>query len=1513
MKMKYYSGHKLFALLALLVFFQAKISATPYLVQDSYPWGYNTDQVCMDAVFGAGGWIQANTGTPAATIFQASTQFVMLEGSNNNSSMPGFISANITLIENWVNNGGRLFMNAGPNYCCDQNWGFSGTTLSYGWYAGTVSTTVPGNQIFTGPFLPTATTYSGSSFAHAYIIGTGLTPLLYDVSYAVNSHPVLCYKTWGNGIVFFGGCTLPFAWSPQTEGYNLWKNIFSYVNTFPLTGLSSTVTGSPWCAGANITVNYSSFNLAFAAGNQFKVQLSDAAGSFATPTQIGSITSTATSGAIACTIPAAQAGGTAYRIRTVSTSAAFTGNDNGTNLTINPQLVPAVTITASPSNSICSGSNTTFTATPTNGGPSPSYQWYVGVTPVGSNSPTYNTTTLANGNVVTCVMTSNAICATPTTATSNAITMTVNPLITPTVTVTSVPAANNVCVGQLVTFTAAVTNAGPGPTYQWYKNGNPVGTNSNIYTDNLLSNNDIITCVLTSNAPCLLVNPVTSAPLTITVNPVLTPSVSVTASPGNTACAGANVTFTATPVNGGPAPSYQWYVGATPVGPNSPTYSTTTLVNGNTVKCVMTSSAPCASPATATSNVITMTINPVVTPTINVTANPGNSICVGTSTTFTAAITNGGPAPTYQWTVNNVSAGTNSNTFTTNTLANGDVVKCTLLSSAPCPNPASVSSSITMTVTNTVPASVGINVSPGTTICSGSLATFTATAINGGPTPVYQWYKNGIPVGLNNAVYTDNGINSSDILYCTMTSSTPCATPATTTSNNITMLVNPTVVPSVSVSANTGNTICAGTSVTFNATSVNGGNAPLYQWYLNGNPVGGNSATYINNALANGDAVYCTMTSNAVCPTPAMVTSSTTTMTVNPLSYPSVNISASPATSICSGTLTTFTATPANGGPSPTYQWYKNNVMVGTNNPVYTDNTLNNSDQVICKMTSSATCATPPSLYSNNITMTVIGNVTPTVTVTPVPGNTICAGSLATFNTQIANGGPAPTYVWKVNNNPVGGNTPSYSTTGLNNGDIVTCELTSSYNCAVPLTVVSSPANMTVNAVVNPSITITNSLADTLCRGDLATFTATAVNGGPSPVYVWKKNGGPVGNPSPTYSDNNLSNGDIITCDLLSSDPCPVPAQANSNAHTITVNEWMNPKVYLAADPSVLTCSGSPITFNATVDSAGLPADLSYQWMLNDNPVGTNTSSYTAGMLNAGDKIYYIMTSSALCLTKAVDTSATDTIKWFSSGYLAGTTGTTESNTVNIATNNPLKVGYTDCDLISTIKATGANPVSGTATFKVTLDPQVNSYGGHPYLQRHYDIEPQNNPSTATATIELYAYENEFLAYNSVATQQWLPVLPTNRVDNGNTRITIFHGTGSAPGNYSGPTQEITPNVSWDIANNWWVMSFPATGFSGYYIHTGNFPLGVSNTTAADGFSITAFPNPVQDKVEVKLTGKRSNNSSLVVTDLMGKTLINVEMDNNKAIIDMSGLASGMYMLHYSDDTRKETIKITKQ
>jgi gliding motility-associated-like protein len=69
--------------------------------------------------------------------------------------------------------------------------------------------------------------------------------------------------------------------------------------------------------------------------------------------------------------------------------------------------------------------------------------------------------------------------------------------------------------------------------------------------------------------------------------------------------------------------------------------------------------------------------------------------------------------------------------------------------------------------------------------------------------------------------------------------------------------------------------VCGAGPITFTATTTNGGNAPVYQWQLNGNAAGSNSSTFASNTLSDGDVVNCIFTSSMPCNTPAVSNSIT--------------------------------------------------------------------------------------------------------------------------------------------------------------------------------------------------------------------------------------------------------------------------------------------------------------------------------------------------------------------------------------------------------------------------------------------------------------------------------------------------------------------------------------------------------------------------------------------------------------------------------------------------------------
>ncbi|QMU29862.1 PKD domain-containing protein [Adhaeribacter radiodurans] len=114
------------------------------------------------------------------------------------------------------------------------------------------------------------------------------------------------------------------------------------------TVLSNTITGSALsvsrlCAGSPVNVPFTTTG-SFNGSNIFKVQLSDAKGSFAVPITIG----VGNTSPVAAFIPVTTITGTGYRVRVISSNPAVIGTDNGTNLSVQGKLATPVVSANSP-------------------------------------------------------------------------------------------------------------------------------------------------------------------------------------------------------------------------------------------------------------------------------------------------------------------------------------------------------------------------------------------------------------------------------------------------------------------------------------------------------------------------------------------------------------------------------------------------------------------------------------------------------------------------------------------------------------------------------------------------------------------------------------------------------------------------------------------------------------------------------------------------------------------------------------------------------------------------------------------------------------------------------------------------------------------------------------------------------------------------------------------------------------------------------------------------------------
>ncbi|MEI6349350.1 MAG: hypothetical protein WCP69_15500, partial [Bacteroidota bacterium] len=247
------------------------------------------------------------------------------------------------------------------------------------------------------------------------------------------------------------------------------------------------------------------------------------------------------------------------------------------------------------------------------------------------------------------------------------------------------------------------------------------------------------------------------ASTTINVTPSSPASLSIAAS-STIICAGNSVTFTATPTNGG-TPSYQWKVAGVNSGTNSPTFTTTSLTNGQVVTCVMTSNATCVTGSPATSNSITITVNQSPT---SITANASSAVvCPGGSVTYQYATSSNGSCSgannwEYQW--ENTSGGvvrawsTTAN-FTT-TISNSTTYRLRMRCSG-CPSSTSLSNDVTVNVYSVSTTTPSLSSPANNSALSSTPATLSWTgSLSNHPNSRYE-------VQLNGGAWTSTGSSNS--------------------------------------------------------------------------------------------------------------------------------------------------------------------------------------------------------------------------------------------------------------------------------------------------------------------------------------------------------------------------------------------------------------------------------------------------------------------------------------------------------------------------------------------------------------------------------------------------------------------------------------------------------------------------------------------------------------------------------------------------------------------------------
>jgi len=294
----------------------------------------------------------------------------------------------------------------------------------------------------------------------------------------------------------------------------------------------------------------------------------------------------------------------------------------------------------------------------------------------------------------------------------------------------------------------------------------------------------------------------------------------------------------------------------------------------------------------------------------------------------------------------------------------------------------------------------------------------------------------------------------------------------------------------------------------FTAFSTNAGPSPVYQWRLNGNPVGTNSTTYSNPSIAAGDVLTCELTPDlGGCATINYVSNSIEPQEIPELPSVSFYVASQRVTEACQEAREEVVW---DLNSLQNLDWDRNNLTKIQGNGQWNGG------------------ASSINTVVNDGSLEFIANETNRRRMIGLSDVDINSNfNTIDFAIYLRNNGVVGIYESGNNRGDYG----SYTS-----GDTlrITVENNTIHYYKNQQLLRISPTNPILPLIVDVSIrdnggTVTNA---TVTNPSGGSYTAFATNVGPSPSYQWFLNGSPVGTDSDMYVNPGIQAGDVITCRL---------------------------------------------------------------------------------------------------------------------------------------------------------------------------------------------------------------------------------------------------------------------------------------------------------------------------------------------------------------------------------------------
>lgn len=529
----------------------------------------------------------------------------------------------------------------------------------------------------------------------------------------------------------------------------------------------------------------------------------------------------------------------------------------------------------------------------------------------------------------------------------------------------------------------------------------------------------------------------------------------------------------------------------------------------------------------------------------------------------------------------------------------------------------------------------------------------------------------------------------------------------------------------------------------------------------------------------------------------------------------------------------------------------------------------------------------------------------------PKSGTTFCPGQSVLLKTIEGTG---YTYQWRRNGNNISGaNAAAYTAT-----------LGGNYTVLITLgnnSVVSDPVTVTVNTP--PTATITAAGATSFCAGGSVALNATTGSGY---TYQWFKNDTLITNATnATYTASQPGNYTVEVYNGCYSTSAPTTVSYSTFTAGIT------------PAGSTTICANSSVSLSASAGST-------YLWSN-----GATTQSINA--TQAGT--YTVTVSQASCSATAAQSVTVNPLPTSFCTY------TTNTNTVNF-TNASTDATTYSWDFGDGASSTLANPThtySTVGTYTVTLTA-TNACGSTQYTTTvnlncaAFNVSISNSSTLnfceggtvalSTPAVNGYTYQwlNNAQVIAGATTESY------TATESGTYTLQVYDGN-SCPGTSNSITVNVyaTPAVP-VITNNGGILQTDAasayqwfkdganTGIttpdytlteSGCYavkITDGNGCTNQSDTACflilstpeVEDLKLSLFPNPVKDKLFVNANNLQFTGWA-VCTDVCGRTMQHVAVNNGTAVINMEGFSNGLYFITIQNNTRRTVLtqKVLKQ